>query len=273
MRLDDLQLPVALSTIGTGRGAPALVLPGGPCRDPEYLGDLAGLGDERALVVLHPLGTPRSGGVSRGWWNDADDVVAVADALGLESVDLVAHSAGTRLALATAARFPDRVASLALVTPPATWLTGTASDAAALATDRAGQEARAALAALEAAEPRTEQEFGAVMLRSAPAGYARWTAAERAHAATSAPSLAAVAAWSAGIPDDVVDRILARRPARVLVLAGALDLLTGLQPVRDYAALLDAELALLEDCGHYPWVERPAPFRQCLSAWLTAGRH
>ncbi|WP_218683114.1 alpha/beta fold hydrolase, partial [Microbacterium sp. BF1] len=43
--------------------------------------------------------------------------------VGLESIDLVAHSAGTRLALATATQFPDRVRSMALITPPATWLT------------------------------------------------------------------------------------------------------------------------------------------------------
>ncbi|WP_308289698.1 alpha/beta hydrolase, partial [Microbacterium sp. BF1] len=123
VRVADLRLPFFASTIGNATGEPAIVLPGGPCRGPEYLGDFAGLGNDRSLVVLHPRGTPRSGGLSRGWWADAADVITLADALGLESIDLVAHSAGTRLALATATQFPDRVRSMALITPPATWLT------------------------------------------------------------------------------------------------------------------------------------------------------
>ena len=136
MRIDSSDLPVAVSWIGEPGGDPVLVLPGGACRGPEYLGDLAGLGAVRPLLVLHPRGTARTGGLSRGWWTDADDVVAVIDALGLTSADLLAHSAGTRLALATATRFPDRVRTMALVTPPARWLTGSAHDGEDLVLDR-----------------------------------------------------------------------------------------------------------------------------------------
>lgn len=269
MRADDLQLPFAVCAIGDATGEPAIVLPGGPCRGPEYLGDFAGIGDDRPLVVLHPRGTPRSGGLSRGWWADAADVVELADALGLESVDLVGHSAGTRLALATATRFPSRVRSLALVTPPATWLTGTASDADSLAATAAGREAVDALAAMSTDDPATEAEFRASFLRQAPAGYAHWTARERTHASVGAVSLAAATAWFTGVPDDAAARICAMPPTRTLVIGGDRDLLTGAQPVRDYAAALGADLEVLPDCGHYPWIEQPAGFRARLSPWLT----
>ena len=35
-----------------GAGEPVVVLPGGPCRGVEYLEDLAGLADDRPLVVM-----------------------------------------------------------------------------------------------------------------------------------------------------------------------------------------------------------------------------
>lgn len=268
-RIDDLHLPFAVSTIGDAGGEPAIVLPGGPCRGPEYLGDLAGVGDTRPLVVLHPRGTPRSGGLSRGWWADAADVVALADALDLGSVDLVAHSAGTRLALATAARFPGRVRSMALVTPPATWLTATASDADVLAAAHAEPVALDALSAMSTDDPTTEAEFREAFLRQAPASYARWTPVEQTHAAVGAVSLAGAMAWFTDIPDDAVARIRAMPRTPALVIGGDRDLLTGVQPVRDYAAALHADLTMIADCGHYPWVEQPAAFREGLRAWLA----
>lgn len=99
MRVDDLDLAFAVTETGPADADPVIVLPGGPCRGPEYLSDLAGLDSTRRRVVLHPRGTPRSGGLSRGWWQDADDVAALVDALGMDAAHLIAHSAGTRLAL------------------------------------------------------------------------------------------------------------------------------------------------------------------------------
>ncbi|MDC7802968.1 alpha/beta hydrolase [Sphingomonas sp. BLCC-B65] len=60
---------------------------------------IAGIGESARVVVLHPRGTTRSGGLSRGWWTDADDVVPLLDALHLPAASVLAHSAGTRLAL------------------------------------------------------------------------------------------------------------------------------------------------------------------------------
>lgn len=269
MNLDALDLPFAVTALGDGEGDPLIVLPGGPRRGPEYLGDLAGVGDIRPLVVLHPRGTPRSGGLSRGWWTDASDVILLADALGLDSVDVIAHSAGTRLALATATRFTSRVGSMALITPPASWLSGTPSDAEEVAENQATGEAREAFAAMMADDPSTEAEFREAFQRQAPASYAHWTAVERAHARVGAVSLASAEAWFVDIPSNAADRIRATRQPRALVVAGGRDLLTGVQPVADYASLLGASYTLIEDCGHYPWVEQPEAFRHILEQWLT----
>lgn len=268
MRIDDLHLPFAVSEIGNTSGDPAIFLPGGPCRGIEYLGDLAGVGNDRALVVMHPRGTPRSPGLSRGWWTDAEDVVALADALGLGAMDIVAHSAGTRLALATAARFPERVRSLALITPPASWLTGTPSDMDVLANRRSERAVHEALEAMKTDDPSSEPEFARSFRRQAPASYARWTSVEQAHAEVGDVSLAAALAWFDHIPADAAENIQAMAAPPALVIGGDQDLLTGVQPVRDYARALGAETAFVRDCGHYPWVEQPEEFRRILRRWF-----
>lgn len=53
------------------------------------------------------------------------------------------------------------------------------------------------------------------------------------------------------------------------MIGGDRDLLTGAQPVIDYAAALGARFAMIDDCGHYPWIEQPDAFRDELARWLT----
>ncbi|NUR74161.1 MAG: alpha/beta hydrolase [Hamadaea sp.] len=48
-------------------------------------------------------------------WNNAEDVIAVVDSLGIDQFSLVGSSMGGRVALEIAARWPDRVTSLALL--------------------------------------------------------------------------------------------------------------------------------------------------------------
>lgn len=265
----DLNLPFAVSTFGAPDAPPLVVLPGGPCRDPEYLEDLAGIGESAHVIVLHPRGTSRTGGLSRGWWTDADDVVALLDALHVPSASVLAHSAGTRLALATATRYPGRVASLALITPPATWLSGSPSDAATIGAARTEPEVVSALVALGEDTATTDAGFVEQFRRQAPASYARWTPREREHARIGRVSLAAASAWFDDIPDDAADLIRSAALPPTTVVAGDADLLTGVRPVADYAEALGADLVWLAACGHYPWVEQPAAFHDAITMWLS----
>lgn len=251
-----------------GAGEPAVVLPGGPCRGVEYLGDLAGLAQDRPLVVLHPRGAPTNPAPSRGWWADADDAVALADHLGLTAIDVVAHSAGTRLALALLARHPARVRSLLLVTPSAAWLTGTPPDGDEILRARRDPVATAALDALLAPPPADEAEFQRQREQSAAGCYARWTAREQAHALVGQQTFTSVQAWFRGVPDDAAQQVLAAPHPPTLVVAGAEDAMSGRAPVTAYAAALSAQLTWLPDCGHYPWVEQPDAFRAVAADWL-----
>lgn len=268
MRLCDLDLPFAVTESGDPEAHPVIVLPGGPCRGPEYMGNLAGLDQGRRLVVRHPRGTPRSGGLSRGWWSDADDVIALADVLDLDKIDVLAHSEGTRLALSVATRYPNRVRSLTLVTPAAAWLTDARHDGDSVAVDNMPAVTEA-LRSLERDDATTEDAFRESFQRQAPATYAHWTEVEQAHAVVGAVSRASALAWFRDIPADATDRIRATALPPTLVVGGGSDYLTGIQPVVAYAAALGARLSMIEDCGHYPWVEQPDEFLRITDVWLS----
>ncbi|WP_240665824.1 alpha/beta fold hydrolase [Agromyces sp. LHK192] len=268
---DAPQGTAAQATASQG-AEPALFVPGGACRGVAYLEDLAGAASVRPLAVLHPRGEPSTGGRSRGWWTDADDLIDLADALGLERVDVVAHSAGTRLALATAVRYPDRVRRLTLITPPATWLVGAeAYDGLEIARRRDDPEVDAAMASLLGPDPVDQADFDRRRLLEGPAGYARWTDRERAHALVGEWELAADLAWFHDIPEDAADRMGAAALPPTTVIAGDGDLLVGFAPVVAYAERLGADLRVLEGCGHYPWAERPDAFRAAIDDLLAAG--
>jgi pimeloyl-ACP methyl ester carboxylesterase len=158
---------------------------------------------------------------------------------------------------------------MALITPPASWLTGTPSDIDSLAKSYADTRIFNALTAIERDDPQTETDFQESLLRQAPASYAQWTDVEQAHANIGTVSLAAALAWFADIPHDVSELIDAMPKVPTLVIGGDRDFLTGVQPVEDYATLLAAELVMITNCGHYPWVEQADTFRKCLSSWLS----
>lgn len=113
----------------------------------------------------------------------ADDLAALRAQLDLETLDVVAHSAGARVALAWAAAHPDRVGRLCLVTPPAGWLMDVPSDTDELVGDRrdepwyaAYRQAQPALAAVT-----TYAEFLLLAHVVAPLGWAEWDDRARAH--------------------------------------------------------------------------------------------
>ncbi|MGH3164435.1 MAG: alpha/beta fold hydrolase [Trebonia sp.] len=90
-------------------------------RASSYLGDLGGLSAHRRLVLPDLRGTGSSAVPAdpASYRCDAlvDDVVALLDHLGLDQADLLAHSAGAGIAVQFAARHPERVRRLALITP------------------------------------------------------------------------------------------------------------------------------------------------------------
>ncbi|OJF14086.1 alpha/beta fold hydrolase [Couchioplanes caeruleus] len=254
---------------------PVIVLAGGAARHPSYLGDLAGLDGRFPLIIPHLRGVGHSPAPSQdevgSFWRQAEDLELLRKHLGLDRVVLAAHSAGTRLAIAYAAQFPQRLAGMALITPPAGYLVDAPSDAEQLMVRHRGEPAfDAAVQASEAGPDLSDDDaFNAWQIRVAPMGYASWGAAEQAHAVIGRWNLAAAKAYfSVEPPGDLVARV-GRVTAPVLVIAGADDCLTGLAPVKALAARFPSgRLEVLERCGHYPWVERPEAFRRAIDPFL-----
>jgi len=255
---------------------PLIVLAGGAGAHPDYLEDLAGLSQQHPLAVPHLRGVGRSSAadlVQRGTcWRQADDVDRLRVHLGMERCVLVAHSAGTRLAIAYAAQHPDHLAALVFITPPTSYLVDTPTDAAALVAGRMAEPVFAAAASAFAAGPDTsnDETFNAWQQACAPRGYASWGTTEQRHARSMWYSMTAARAFLSGAaPADLVDRLRAVQ-APTLVVAGAQDVTLGMAPVVAVAGLFpQGQAAVIEDCGHFPWVERPDKFRDAVDPFLA----
>ncbi|MFA1541539.1 alpha/beta fold hydrolase [Actinomadura monticuli] len=260
-----------------GEGEPLICIPGGPMRASSYLGDLGGLLETRRLVLPDLRGTGRSAVPDDPATYRCDrqvaDIEALREHLGAERVDVLAHSAGGDLALLYAARFPQRVRSLVLITARARALgidfTGEQRLEAALLRQgepwfRAGLDAFEALLAGTASDADWEA--------AAPFFYGRWDDAARKHAAseveqtneeaaelyTSSGAFAEPAAVRAAVAD-----------TPVLILAGELDGGPLPRVAADIAGLFaKAELVVQPRAGHYPWLDGPGRFAGTVTGFL-----
>jgi pimeloyl-ACP methyl ester carboxylesterase len=263
-----------------GEGEPLVVLPGGPMRACAYLGDLGGLAAHRRLVLLDLRGTGDSAvpadPATYRCDRLVDDVEALRHHMGLADMDVLAHSAGGSLALLYAARYPERVRRLALVTaiPWALGMPATAEERRAAALLRKGEPWFAeALPALEAWLAGTGDFTPAL----APFSYGRWDAAAQEHDARADAEFndeACDVYGSDGAYDPPATRsALARLAAPVLVLAGELDggPCPGLAR-RTADVFPDAEVAVQPGAGHYPWLDDPQWFAGRVVEFLSADR-
>lgn len=259
---------------GRADGSPVVVLAGGPARHPDYLGDLAGLDTVRPLLFLHQRGVGRSVvdlDQLMAWPALADDLEALRTHLGRETLDVMAHSAGARVALAWAAGHPDRVGRLCLVTPPAGWLVDVRSDTDELIDDRrdepwyaAYQRAQPALAAVT-----SYAEFLPLAHIVAPLGWAAWNDRAQSHEQAASYGHDARLAFFAASPDHDLAPDLRAVSAPVLVIAAARDAAVGVRPVLALAELFsNARTVTIPGAGHYPWVERPDRFYRAVASFL-----
>lgn len=258
--------------------APLICLPGGP-QDSAYLGELGGLSAHRQLVVLDFRGTGKSATpadlASCRCDRLVDDVEALREQLGSDRVDVLGHSGGANVAVQYAARHPERVGRLVLVTPStrAVGIEITAGNRTATARLRKDEPwFPAAYAALEdiVAGRGTADSWQAV----APFTYGRWDAAARAHEAAGdgQRSDAVTEAFGAeGAFDPGMTRAaLAAFAAPVLLVAGQVDLAAPPPVMAEVAALFPhAELAVQQGAGHFPWLDDPERFVAVVAGFLA----
>jgi proline iminopeptidase len=261
-----------------GEGDPLLCLPGGPMQDAAYLGDLGGLARHRRLLLLDPRGTgdsaiPGDGGSYR-CDRQVDDVEALRQHLGLGRIDLLGHSASVNLAVQYAARHPEAVRRLVLITPS---LIGVGIPVPGEMRRETAQLRKhepwfpAAIAALAAigAGKATEADWAAIT----PLRYGRWDEAAQRHHAESNGRINLAAAEVFGsdgaFTPDATRAALATFPAPVLLLAGEFDLNSPPPAVAEYAALFpDATLVVQPEAGHQPWLDDPDRFVATVATFL-----
>ncbi|MFC7217735.1 alpha/beta fold hydrolase [Streptomyces polyrhachis] len=248
-----------------GRGEPLICLPGGPMRASAYLEDLGGLDAHRRLILLDLRGTGKSAVPEDPATYRCDrqtgDVEALRVHLGLERVDLLAHSAGSNLALLYALAHPARVRRMALLAPALRALGQVSSiDRWREHTEhRAGEPwypaARAALERI-AAGADTDEVWDAV----GPFFFGRWTDAARrseAGAAAQVNEAAAEVYYEPGTFDvPAIRTAAAALPVPVLLLSGAYDWNPRPSDAQDAAALLPGGRHVLQPGAvHMPWVD------------------
>jgi pimeloyl-ACP methyl ester carboxylesterase len=264
-----------------GEGLPLLCLPGGPMRESAYLGDLGGLSGHRQLIMLDLRGTGKSAiPADPGSYRCdrlVEDVCALQDHLGLDSSDVLGHSAGANIAVQYAVRHQRRVNKLALITPG-----GRAVDVEPDSEMRRGivmlrqdepwfGEAAAAFERV-AAGAETDDDWEAL----APFFYGRWDVAAQAHWAageTQSNEDAGHAFAAEGAFDPAATRAaLAAFGSPVLVLAGGLDLQRPPRVAAEFAALFPAgQLVVQPGAGHYPWLDDAGQFISAVTSFLDDG--
>ena len=248
---------------------PRLVcVPGGPFLPAAYLGDLGGLDRLAELAFFDPGAGIGDDAVPAAYRCDAvaGGLERFRVRLGLDRLDLLAHSAGANIALRYAGLYPDRVGRLLLVAPSTRAVGIDIADGArsAVARSRAGEPwypaASAALGRIQSGEAR-DGDWDAI----APFSFGRWdqAAAEYNAGMEAVAKPAAAAAFGAeGAFDPAATRAaLAALRVPVDILAGSVDVGLPVTTMEELAGLFpNARLHVVAGAGHFPWVDEPEGF-------------
>jgi pimeloyl-ACP methyl ester carboxylesterase len=251
-----------------GEGEALVVAHGGPGLSHDLYRTLEPLARGRRLVLFDHRGHGRSAPLPEGEIEMslfADDLVELADALGVGRFDLLGHSMGGWVALEAALRHPGRVRSLvAVATTP-----GQLGQNESPEEDQ-GPPMDPEAEALLMSQPASDEELVATYRALAPyfipgPGSAALIDAldvRLAHADSFAKVFGALSRWSA------IDR-LAECEVPMLVLAGGRDQFCAPAQSRRIASRAPrASMAVFEGLGHFMWLEDPAPFFDEVAGWL-----
>jgi proline iminopeptidase len=259
--------------LGPSTGTPLVVVNGGPGFDHSYLhvSDVWGeLAKKRPVILYDQRGTGRStAGDKPGKLADQiEDLDALRQHLGAETVDLLGHSWGGYLVMAYTARHPDRVRRLLIVDSAAPRWSDTVTLFKDVFPDRVEHEDSLAFAAAlgdaEASADRMRDYFS--MLFYDPGHRDAFLAA------------AGSAKYSAGVNQALnadLERFdlgpeLAKFHLPTLVITGRFD--ANVAPAtadKIHKAIPGARFVIFEKSGHLPFFEEPARFVQVVEQFLN----
>lgn len=267
------RVPIRYVVDGGGDATPLVVLHGGLGLDSTlYRRTLAPLADGRRVVHFDQRGNGRSVPADVATITMerlADDVVALADHLGLDRFVVLGHSYGAFVAQELALRHPDRLAGMVLVSAtPGQLGSGEVEDEHGVGPSMPPE----VVAMVGGAPPSDDTEMAMGMKELLPAYFRRPEALDLGaleegtvfRAAAMVRGFEVLASWSS------VDR-LSTIAVPTLVLAGRHDVFTAWpQAHRIGSRIPGADVSIFEESGHFPWLEEPDRFFPRVRAWLES---
>lgn len=256
-----------------GSGPMVVVLHGGPGAHHDYL--LPGfdrLAHGRTLVYYDQRGGGRSPvgrDVPVGAQEHVHDLEALRDIWGEDRLHLLGYSWGALLAMLYAVAHPDRVASLALVSPAPAAQRERAGYEATLAARNATPALRAERAALQASDLRQRDlaEYNRRLFTLAVAGYFHDPARAGELTPFRVTGRTQQAVWDSLGDDFDLRPALRALSVPAIVLHGDDDPIP-MESARATAQALHAELVPIVGAGHVPYVEGVDQFVAALDRFL-----
>jgi proline-specific peptidase len=262
-----------------GAGPVLVCHPGGPGFSSLYLSDLAGLGDSFTLVLLDPRGTGGSSAPADARAYTTADYVADVEELrlhlGAEELNILGHSHGGVVAMAYAAQHPTRTRMLVAAD---TLVRLHPEEMEQIMLTHSNEpwydDARLALEQEDAGEYANEAELREITRRFMPIYFAEFN--ERAQTyleeclTPERPNPDALKLFNEGIENWDMRPELAAIDAPTLVITGSEDFICGPACSADIAAgIAGSKQVLIEDCGHFTFIEQPQRFRDEVTQFLT----
>jgi proline iminopeptidase len=260
-----------------GRGEPVVLLSGGPGFSPEYLRPIAEkLGGRHQFVLFHQRGTGKS--VIETYTAETlklaalvADLDALRRELKLEKMTLAGHSFGGILAMMYAREHPGRIRALAMIDAGGPTLAAVQKLDANLKA-RFSEDDNAKIKEWSAPEKMKEDRRRAVLEITKAKSGAYFADPKKAHLLTDPMT---IESFHDGVFWSIVMQMMAldlregleKVKAPVLVLHGKQDPLETAEEV--HATFPGSKLVLLENAGHFPWLEQEEAFYRALGEFLA----
>jgi pimeloyl-ACP methyl ester carboxylesterase len=273
--LDGLKLAYTVSGSGPLLVVPA---PGWGIGSGYLRNGLKPLEAHFTLVVCDPRGNGASSRPDNqhdmGSAHMAADLEALRSYWGLDQLTLLGHSSAGAVAMAFAARWPQRTARLVLADSDLLGFDSAASFKKFAAARRDDPLYSAALARLMSAKPTSDEEFSDLLLAILPYYFAEPTAGvpRLLKTMSDAPSLWAYGAYYGADRDAPGGQAatLGAITAPALVLVGQEDAFCPVAVAqRIQSGIAGARLQVLERSGHFPWIEQPREFFEAVISFLS----
>jgi proline iminopeptidase len=195
--------------------------------------------------------------------------------LGVDELDLLGHSHGGVVAMAYTAEHLGRVRRLIAANSLARVLAEEMEAAMQLCSSEPWYaDAREALEREDAGDYETEDELAELARRFFPFYFAHFDGKAQMYlndyVAPERPNPDALKRFNEGLADWDMGPELAGIDAPTLVITGDSDFITGPACARDIAeGISGSELVIVEDCGHFTFVEQPDRFRAEVTRFLS----